>query len=64
MSSMITITDSNNIFTGIISNVSLAAVRVLMSAFNVEVAAGWDQTFEGVLPTPQGSKVVMVQGGR
>ena len=33
-----------------------------MSAFNAAIAARWDQIFGGVSPTPQGSKVVMVQG--
>jgi len=35
-----TMTDSNSTFTGMISSVSLAAVRVAMSAFNAAVAAG------------------------
>ena len=54
----ITITDSNTVFTGMISKVSLAAVRVSILAFNTAAVAERD-------PTLGGSKSAMIQyGGR
>jgi hypothetical protein len=43
----IAITDSNTTFTGMISDVSLAAVRVSISAFNTAVVVERDPTLGG-----------------
>ena len=59
----IPMTDSKTAFMGTISNVPLAAARVLISASNAAVVTGWDFTSGTVSLTAQGLEADMIQGG-
>ena len=55
--------DSKTAFKGVVTPVSLQAVRVSMSVFSAVVTAEWYPTLSGMLPATQGSGLVMAQGG-
>jgi len=60
----ISITDSNTILTGMISNASLVVMRALILVLNAMAASEWDSVSGGMFSAVQVSKAAVMQDTR